>query len=81
MAFSPLLRATLHRPAAEPVDAADADTTKMLAERLAAAAQMRLGRSLAIRPVAAGGCNGCEVELRLLASAVEGLALRATARI
>jgi len=47
--------------------------TTMLAERLAAAALARLGRSLAIRMVAAGGCNGCEVELRLLASAVYDL--------
>jgi Ni,Fe-hydrogenase III small subunit len=64
---------TLLRPITEPPGVADADTTKMLAERLAAAAQARLGRSLAIRPLAAGGCNGCEVELRLLASAVYDL--------
>ena len=67
------LAGLLHRPAAESAGAVDADMTRMLAERLAAAAQARLGRSLAIRPVAAGGCNGCEVELRLLASAVHGL--------
>jgi Ni,Fe-hydrogenase III small subunit len=63
----------LRRPAAEAAGAVDADTTRMLAERLRAAAQARLGRSLAVRPVAAGGCNGCEVELRLLASAVYAL--------
>ncbi len=61
------------RPATEPAAAIDADATQVLADRLAAAAQARLGRSLAIRPVAAGGCNGCEVELRLLASAVHDL--------
>lgn len=68
-----LLRNTLHRPPAETVEAADEETTQMLAARLRAAAQARLGRSLALRPLAAGGCNGCEVELRLLASAVYGL--------
>jgi len=73
MVWRTVFRSALHRPAAEPVGAADADMTTMLAERLAAAAQARLGRSLAIRMVAAGGCNGCEVELRLLASAVYDL--------
>ena len=73
MVFRTLLRATFHRRAAEAVGAPDENMTKMLAERLTAAAQTRLGRSLAIRPVAAGGCNGCEVELRLLASAVYDL--------
>ena len=73
MTWLPLLRAALHRRAPEPAGPVDADTTRMLAERLRAAAQARLGRSLAIRPVAAGGCNGCEVELRMLATAVYDL--------
>jgi Ni,Fe-hydrogenase III small subunit len=73
MVFSRLLRAAVGRPESEASGAPDHDATRMLAERLAAAAQTRLGRSLAIRPVAAGGCNGCEVELRLLASAVYDL--------
>ncbi|HTW25634.1 MAG TPA: NADH-quinone oxidoreductase subunit NuoB [Acetobacteraceae bacterium] len=49
--------------AAGPVDAA---TTASLAARLDAAAQTRLGRSLAIRHVNTGSCNGCELELRAL---------------
>jgi Ni,Fe-hydrogenase III small subunit len=49
--------------AAGPVDAA---TTASLAARLAAASQTRLGRSLAIRHVNTGSCNGCELELRAL---------------
>jgi Ni,Fe-hydrogenase III small subunit len=61
------------RPAAESAAFLDDAMTKMLAERLAAAGQARLGRSLAVFPLAAGGCNGCEVELRLLASAVYAL--------
>jgi Ni,Fe-hydrogenase III small subunit len=35
-----------------------------LRERLQAAGQARLGRSLAIRHVPAGSCNACELELR-----------------
>jgi Ni,Fe-hydrogenase III small subunit len=48
---------------AGPVDAA---TTASLAARLDAAAQARLGRSLAIRHVNTGSCNGCELELLAL---------------
>jgi Ni,Fe-hydrogenase III small subunit len=33
-----------------------------------AAAQVRLGRSLAIRHVNTGSCNGCELELRALSN-------------
>jgi Ni,Fe-hydrogenase III small subunit len=35
-----------------------------MAARLRQGGQHRLGRSLAIRHVAAGSCNGCELELR-----------------
>jgi Ni,Fe-hydrogenase III small subunit len=51
----------------------DEDAARAFAARLDAAAQRRLGRSLAIRAVNAGGCNGCELELRMLAGAVYGL--------
>jgi Ni,Fe-hydrogenase III small subunit len=68
-----VIRGLFGRAAVEPAAPPDEGMTATLAERLAAAAQVRLGRSLAIRPLAAGGCNGCEVELRLLASAVYGL--------
>ena len=37
-----------------------------LAAALAAAARARLGRSLAIREVDAGSCNGCELEIHAL---------------
>ena len=43
---------------------ADPAAVAVLAARLRQAGQIRLGRSLAIRHVAAGGCNGCELELR-----------------
>lgn len=65
-----MLSGLFSRPAASPAGFVDEGMTKMLAERLAAAGQARLGRGLAVFPLAAGGCNGCEVELRLLASAV-----------
>lgn len=48
----------------------DAETATSLATRLEAAAQMRLGRSLAIRHLDAGSCGGCEIELRALNRAV-----------
>jgi Ni,Fe-hydrogenase III small subunit len=37
-----------------------------LAERLDAVARRRLGRSLSIREVDAGSCNGCELEIHAL---------------
>ena len=44
-----------------------------LAGRLDRAAQARLGRSLSIRAVDAGSCNGCELELHALNNAVYDL--------
>jgi Ni,Fe-hydrogenase III small subunit len=40
-----------------------------LAGRLDAAARSRLGRSLSIRQVDAGSCNGCELEIHALGNA------------
>jgi Ni,Fe-hydrogenase III small subunit len=54
------------RRTAEMDDSADAETVASLAARLEAAAQTRLGHSLAIRHVNTGSCNGCELELRAL---------------
>lgn len=39
-----------------------------LAKKLARATRRRLGRSLAIREVDAGSCNGCELEINALAN-------------
>ncbi len=58
---------------ADPVGPADADTIASLKARLDAASQVRLGRSLAIRHVNTGSCNGCELELRALSSVVYDL--------
>ena len=58
---------------ADPIDPADPDATASLVARLDAASQARLGRSLAIRHVNAGSCNGCELELRALISVIYDL--------
>lgn len=51
---------------AEAIEPPDPEAMAALSSRLDAAAQTRLGRSLAILPVSTGGCNGCELELRAL---------------
>lgn len=59
--------------AVDPAGTVDADATASLAARLSAAAQARLGRSLTIRHVNAGSCNGCELEMRALRGALYDL--------
>jgi Ni,Fe-hydrogenase III small subunit len=44
------------------------DPTAMLGETLGRAAFRRLGRSLSIREVDAGSCNGCELEINALSN-------------
>jgi Ni,Fe-hydrogenase III small subunit len=53
---------------AEPGERVDAEMVAQLAARMDAAAQARLGRSLAIRHVDTGSCSGCELELRALSN-------------
>jgi Ni,Fe-hydrogenase III small subunit len=62
MVWSTLARHLLSRPA--PACQAEPATAAAMAARLQQAGQRSLGRSLAIRHVAAGSCNGCELELR-----------------
>src|SRR5215470_11484023 len=45
---------------------AASDGLAQLASKIDALAQKRLGRSLAIREVDAGSCNGCELEIHAL---------------
>jgi Ni,Fe-hydrogenase III small subunit len=52
------------RQAPEPPRAADPALVEALRERLKAVSAARFGRMLSIRHVAAGSCNGCELELR-----------------
>ena len=60
-----LTRGSLTEPAPAPDDSALAE----LAAKVDRAAQARLGRSLAIREVDAGSCNGCELEIHALSNA------------
>ena len=63
--FQGLVRPPLTEPAPPRDDAAVAE----LAARLDAGARRRLGRSLSIREVDAGSCNGCELEIHALNNA------------
>ena len=56
-------------PLTEGVPAADDGALVELARALERAARKRLGRSLAIRQVDAGSCNGCELEIHALNNA------------
>jgi Ni,Fe-hydrogenase III small subunit len=63
--FESLFRPPLTEPAPSPQQAA----VNELATAVARAARRRLGRSLAIREVDAGSCNGCELEIHALNNA------------
>jgi len=59
----------LSRPLTEAPPAADDAALAELAGKLDAVARRRLGRSLSIREVDAGSCNGCELEIHALNNA------------
>ena len=61
-----IARTLLHRPLTEAPPAPSAGGLAELAGRLGTVAQARLGRSLAIRQIDAGSCNGCELEIHAL---------------
>ncbi|MEX2649346.1 MAG: NADH-quinone oxidoreductase subunit NuoB [Alphaproteobacteria bacterium] len=63
--FQSLFKAPFTEPPPVPADEALAE----LAGALDRAARRRLGRSLAIREVDAGSCNGCELEIHALNNA------------
>jgi Ni,Fe-hydrogenase III small subunit len=63
--FQSLLQSALTEPAPSADDAQLAE----LAQGLGRAARRRLGRSLSIREVDAGSCNGCELEIHALNNA------------
>jgi Ni,Fe-hydrogenase III small subunit len=74
-----LLESMTHGPLTEPAPAPDAAALAELAQSVDRAARARLGRSLSIRHVDAGSCNGCELELHALSNAfydLERLGLR-----
>jgi Ni,Fe-hydrogenase III small subunit len=64
-----LLESIIQPPLTEPPPAPDDAALKELADSLDRAARRRLGRSLSIREVDAGSCNGCELEIHALNNA------------
>jgi Ni,Fe-hydrogenase III small subunit len=64
-----LLESLIRRPVTEPPPAETDETLEELAETLDRAARRKLGRSLSIREVDAGSCNGCELEIHALNNA------------
>jgi Ni,Fe-hydrogenase III small subunit len=74
-----LLQSVLQAPLTEPTPQSEDSALAELAGRVDAAAKRRLGRSLSIREVDAGSCNGCELEIHALNNAfydLERLGLR-----
>ncbi len=69
MLFKSLVRGPLTEAAPAPDDAALAE----LSARVDAASRFRLGRTLSIREVDAGSCNGCELEIHALNNIVYDL--------
>jgi Ni,Fe-hydrogenase III small subunit len=74
-----LFESLTHGPLTEPALAPDKDALAELAKSVNRAARAKLGRSLSIRQVDAGSCNGCELEIHALSNAfydLERLGLR-----
>jgi Ni,Fe-hydrogenase III small subunit len=74
-----LLESLTHGPLTEAPPAPDQAALAELAQSVNRAARARLGRSLSIRHVDAGSCNGCELEIHALSNAfydLERLGLR-----
>ena len=61
-----LLEGLFRRPVTERAPTVDDAEIEALAERLGVVAKARLGRSLSIREIDAGSCNGCELEIHAL---------------
>src|SRR5581483_2597234 len=61
-----LLKRLVQGPLTEPAPAPDEAALAELAASVDRTARRRLGRSLSIREVDAGSCNGCELEIHAL---------------
>ena len=61
-----LFKSLLKSPLTEPRPPRDDAMIAELASRLEASSRRKLGRSLSIREVDAGSCNGCELEIHAL---------------
>src|SRR5438067_10966501 len=68
-----LLKRLVQGPLTEPAPAADEAALAELAAQVDRASRRRLGRSLSIREVDAGSCNGCELEIHALNNIVYDL--------
>lgn len=68
MLWPRLARALLGKPLTDAAPAVPDQTVAALGERMAMTARSRLGRSLSIREVDSGSCNGCELEIAALQS-------------
>ena len=64
-----MIESLMRGPLTEPAPPVDAIALAELAESVNRTARARLGRSLSIRHVDAGSCNGCELELHALSNA------------
>src|SRR3974390_366113 len=64
-----LFQSLLHAPLTEKLVPSGDPELKALAAKLDVAAKRRLGRSLSIRQIDAGSCNGCELEINALSNA------------
>jgi len=64
-----LLESRMRRPFTDPPPAPDDAAVAELAAAVTTAARRRLGRSLSIREIDAGSCNGCELEINALNNA------------
>jgi Ni,Fe-hydrogenase III small subunit len=64
-----LLEGLLRKPLTDRPPEVDAEAVAELARRLGETSRRRLGRSLSIRQVDAGSCNGCELEINALNNA------------
>lgn len=73
MMWRQIVRNLRDGPLNEPIGALPHDTVAALAAHLQATARAKLGRSLAIRHVDAGSCNGCELEISALRNVVYDL--------
>jgi Ni,Fe-hydrogenase III small subunit len=68
-----LFKSLVHGPLTEAAPSVDAAALAELAAQVNRASRLRLGRTLFIREVDAGSCNGCELEINALNNVVYDL--------
>jgi len=73
MLWPKLAQGLFGTPVTDPAPRVSDEVVQALRERLEETAQARLGRSLSIRQVDCGSCNGCELEINALQNVVYDL--------